>query len=370
MESLNESTHDVQNILIVDDIPANLKLLGAILKNEGYKVRPVPSGVLALQAAEKEKPSLILLDIMMPDMNGYEVCDRLKENPNLSDVPVIFISALNDTNDIVKALTSGGVDFITKPFQAEEVRARVSTHLKICQQSKELQELNSTKDKFFSIIAHDLRNPFSVLLGMSDLLLNNYHTYDDETRLELISIQNETTKQTFKLLENLLEWAKIQRSAFDFVKQHINLYELIPQNIEHQKEISKQKDITLKHSLKGDIFVSADSNMVQTVLRNLIVNAIKFTNKGGEITVSVKDLDGFVEIIVTDNGVGISPENLQKLFKIENSISTKGTANEKGTGLGLMLCKEFVEKQGGRIWAESVQGKGSAFKFTIPKGTT
>ncbi|MFZ4457251.1 MAG: hybrid sensor histidine kinase/response regulator [Bacteroidales bacterium] len=367
MENKLEINHDIPNVLIVDDIPANLKLLGAILKNEGYKVRPVPSGELALQAAEKEKPSLILLDIMMPDMNGYEVCDKLKENPELSDIPVIFISALNDTNDIVKALTSGGVDFITKPFQAEEVKARVSTHLKLRQQSKMLEELNSTKDKFFSIIAHDLRNPFSVLLGMSDLLLSNYESYDDETRLELISIQNETTKQTFKLLENLLEWAKIQRSAFDFVRQEINLNETIDQCVSHHKEISKQKEITINHELSGPVRLFADSNMVQTVLRNLLMNAIKFSNKGGEITISAAEQEHSFEITVKDNGVGISPENIQKLFKIENSITTKGTANEKGTGLGLMLCKEFVEKHGGKIWVESELGKGSAFKFTIPK---
>lgn len=366
MENRLETSPDLPNILIVDDIPANLKLLGAILKNEGYRVRPVPSGALALQAAEAEKPSLILLDIMMPEMSGYEVCDKLKENPELSDVPVIFISALNDTNDIVKALTSGGVDFITKPFQAEEVKARVSTHLKIRQQSKELQELNSTKDKFFSIIAHDLRNPFSVLLGMSDLLINNYYTYDDDTRLELIGIQNETTKQTFKLLENLLEWAKIQRSAFDFVRQKVNLTEVIEQSILHHREISKQKDITLTHTLTEPIEVIADSNMIQTVLRNLIMNAIKFSYAKGEIRISATRRDSFVEIAVEDNGVGISPENLSKLFKIESSITTKGTANEKGTGLGLMLCKEFVEKHGGRIWVESEPGKGSAFKFTIP----
>ena len=132
----NIALHPVRyNILIVDDIPTNLKILGGILKGDGYKVRPVPNGLLALQAAEKERPDLILLDIMMPEMDGYEVCRKLKENPELVDVPVIFISALNDTQDIVKAFTSGGVDYITKPFQAEEVKARVATHLKICRQN-------------------------------------------------------------------------------------------------------------------------------------------------------------------------------------------------------------------------------------------
>src|ERR1035437_6045005 len=160
----------IPNILIVDDVSTNLKILGAILKNSGYKVRPVPHGILALQATEREKPDLILLDIMMPDMDGYEVCRRLKENPKFCDVPIIFISALSEPDDIVRALNTGGVDYITKPFRAEEVKARVATHLKLYKQSKELKELNATKDKFFSIIAHDLRGPLSGLIGLAELV--------------------------------------------------------------------------------------------------------------------------------------------------------------------------------------------------------
>lgn len=360
-------SHYTPNILIVDDMPANLMLLAAILKSEGYKIRPVPNGTLALQAAAKEKPDLILLDIMMPEMNGYEVCTRLKQDPELKDIPVIYISALNDTNDVVKALTSGGVDFITKPFHAEEVKARVATHLKIQRQSKELIELNATKDKFFSIIAHDLRNPFSVLLGMSDLLLTNYTTYDDETRLELIEIQHETTKQTFTLLENLLEWSKIQRGKFDFNADCISLNELILQNIKNHTELAKQKNIQLLNINTEDQTIFADTNMLQTILRNLVVNAIKFTNEGGIVSFSVKESGEFVEVSVSDNGVGISEENLQKLFRIDGNITTQGTAKEKGSGLGLMLCKEFVEIHNGKIWVESEKGKGSSFKFTVPK---
>jgi CheY-like chemotaxis protein/uncharacterized protein YndB with AHSA1/START domain len=149
MTNANEFIRNIPNILIVDDVSTNLKILGAILKNEGYKVRPVPNGILALQVAEKEKPDLILLDIMMPDIDGYEVCRRLKESPKLRDVPVIFISALSEPDDIVKALNSGGVDYITKPFRADEVKARVAMHLKLFQQSKEIEELKAAKYQLF-----------------------------------------------------------------------------------------------------------------------------------------------------------------------------------------------------------------------------
>jgi len=158
------------NILIVDDVPANLKVLGEILKGEGYKVRPVPSGALALQVAEKEMPDLILLDIMMPEMDGYEVCRRMKENPLLREIPIIFISALNETTDIVKALKSGGVDYITKPFKAEEVTARVNAHARLQMQKIELKKLNTTKDKFFSIIAHDLKGSMGGFMGATEVL--------------------------------------------------------------------------------------------------------------------------------------------------------------------------------------------------------
>ena len=173
MRNENESRNHVPVILIVDDIPDNLKVLGELLKNNGYKVRPVPNGKMALQVAEKEKPDLILLDIMMPDMDGFEVCRRLKENEYLNDIPIIFISALNDTKNIIKAFTSGGIDYITKPFQAEEVSARVATHLKICWQKNELHRLNIEKDKFFSILAHDLRNPFGGFMKLTEMMVDD-----------------------------------------------------------------------------------------------------------------------------------------------------------------------------------------------------
>ncbi|MEI7831389.1 MAG: response regulator, partial [Prolixibacteraceae bacterium] len=199
MKTEIESELDIPNILIVDDIGANLRLLNDILSPEGYKIRQVPNGELALKVAEEEKPDLILLDIMMPYMNGYEVCRRLKENPELKDIPVIFISALGETNDILNAFNSGGVDYINKPIQAEEVKARVRSHIRLQQQSivlhrqskvlqrqsKELRDLNATKDKFFSIIAHDLRGPFNGFLGLTQLMAEDLESLSGEDIKEL-----------------------------------------------------------------------------------------------------------------------------------------------------------------------------------------
>jgi len=361
----NLQNKNIANILIVDDIPANLKMLGDILKGFGYKVRPVPNGAMALQVAEKEKPDLIMLDIMMPDMDGYEVCKRLKVNENLKEIPIIFISALNDTNDIVKALNSGAVDYITKPFKPEEVKARVSTHIKIVQQNNELKKLNANKDRFISIIAHDLKNPFNTILGFSELLVNNIHKYDIDKIEKFAKNINQAAQNAFKLLEDLLLWAKAQSNIL-FNPVNLNLTDICKDIVQNLKYTYNNKNISINCLITQDLFVFADLNMLNTIIRNLISNAIKFTNNGGEINIYTEQNQTNITIIVQDNGVGISSETLPKLFDISQKRSTLGTENEKGSGLGLALCREFVEKHGGKIWAESEIEKGSKFKFTIP----
>jgi len=361
--------HTIPNILIVDDVLDNLKVLGDLLRGEGYKVRPVPNGLMAIQVAEKERPDLILLDIMMPDIDGFEVCRRLKAIKLLQDVPIIFISALNDTNDIVKALTCGGSDYITKPFNAEEVKARVATHLKLFNQNKELQKLNADKDRFITILAHDLKSPFVGVLSFSELLALNFRNYDEEKTEKIVNIIHDSAKHFYMLLEELLLWARAQSGKIAYELQKVKLLDLCCEVIDVLASSAQNKSIVINQHIDHSIEVLADKNMVKTILRNLISNAIKFTPHGGSIDVLLKKTDNNEVIVsVKDTGIGISPASLNKLFDITQIQSTKGTDNETGTGFGLLLCKEFVEKQGGTIWVECEEGNGATFSFTLNMG--
>ena len=361
------SIQKIPNILIVDDIPANLKVLGDILKEEGYKVRPVPNGALALQVAEKERPDLILLDIMMPDMDGYEVCRRLKENKLLHDIPVIFISALSETNDVVKALKYGGVDYITKPFRAEEISARVKTHIKLRRQSIELQELNVTKDRFFSIIAHDLRGPMGGFMGLTDLLTEELNNMSMAEIQEFLGSMRDSATNLFKLLENLLQWARVQQGGIILSRERILFRQIITESLEMIQESAKKKGITIVCDISDQLEVFADSNLIQTVIRNIVSNAVKFSTRGGTVNITAKTTeDESVEISVKDMGIGMNQNMVESLFRLDVKNGRPGTEGEQSTGLGLLLCKEFIEKHGGNISVESEVGKGSVFTFNIP----
>lgn len=234
-----------------------------------------------------------------------------------------------------------------------------------------LNEVNATKDKFFSIISHDLKSPFNAILGFSEILLKEHKDYDDEEREERIKHVYNSANSTFKLLEDLLTWAHSQLGKITSSPEKLHLKRLLFETILDLQEPANKKNIQVSDTISENDIIFADKNMIATVLRNLISNAIKFTNKDGSIVISSEKQanSNFLEISVTDTGVGIPKDKINDLFRIEKSTSTKGTENETGTGLGLMLCKEFVEKHGGEIWAESQIGKGSIFNFTIPKTT-
>lgn len=241
------------------------------------------------------------------------------------------------------------------------------TNQKLIQSEQNLKELNATKDKFFSIIAHDLKNPFNALLGFSELLERNYDTYSKTEIKEYINVIYESSQSLFKLLDNLLQWSRTQTGSITYNPEQFELLPVIKQEVTYLQLNADKKKITIKVLVKESITPYADKNIISSAIRNLVNNAIKFTNMNGKVEIFARELADEIEVSITDSGIGIDNDDLDKIFQLNNSISNKGTANEEGTGLGLLLCKEFIEMNNGRIWATSIKGKGSTFYFTLPK---
>ncbi|WP_166963556.1 sensor histidine kinase [Yeosuana marina] len=241
-----------------------------------------------------------------------------------------------------------------------------NTLAKLNEVNTELIKVNKDKDRLMQIIAHDLRSPFNSILGFSELLIDNGRDYDFSESEKFLQIINTSAKNTLSLLENLLNWGKSQSGEIKFVPTKLLLSNIIKEIIEISNSTAELKNIKLDVDTDANLEIYADKNMLDTVLRNLISNAIKFTNTGGYVKVSAISDHNQIQISVSDNGVGMQREIYSKLFDIESNISTRGTANENGSGLGLILCKELIEKHQGEIWVESEIGKGSTFIFTLP----
>jgi two-component system, sensor histidine kinase and response regulator len=366
MKTIEDITEKKPLILIVDDITENLKVIGSILMTENFEIIPASSGALAIELAQKEHPDLILLDIQMPEMDGFEVCRVLKSNPLTKDISIIFLTAKTETDNIVKGFDMGGDDYITKPFEAKEMLARVQTHLKLKFSFQRLKELVATKDKFFSIITHDLKGPFKAMLNISENLHKTIQKKNTEEISETSQMLNDAIKEAFDLLDNLLLWSRSQTGRIEYISDNMLLKESIESSFKIVKSQADEKHIKLLNKISEKLEIYADENIIKTVLRNLLSNAVKYSHPKGEIKVSASIEDNMAEICVSDKGVGIPAKNMETLFTLNFKNITLGTSNERGTGLGLILCREFVEKMGGKIWVESEPGKGSKFYFTIP----
>jgi len=360
-------------ILIIDDEPSNLSVIFEYLNKLDAEIMLLQEGIEAVKIAEANNPDIILLDIIMPDMSGFDICKNLKENKTTSDIPVIFMSSLTDTENIVEGFECGGIDYITKPIRKEELIARISNHLRISRTEKklkkyylEIKEINETKNKILSIISHDLRTPIGNIASFVDMILSDYDYYDTQKIKEYLDIIKLSTDSCYYLIDNLLKWGLLQKKQLEPKLKSVNLKNLVYEMVLFFSSSADKKNITLISEIHNDINLFADEEMTKTIIRNLTSNAIKFTKKYGEIKISASIKKDFVEISVLDNGVGINQEHLSKIFNKNEFLSTYGTENEKGSGLGLILCRDFTEKNGGRIWVESEPGKGSNFKFTLP----
>lgn len=254
--------------------------------------------------------------------------------------------------------------YLLRLQEVEELNVQLKDTIN--QRNKKLNEVVATNTKFISIIAHDLRTPFVSILGILEILresLNDYSIIEIEKYIDMVS---NSANRSLNLLDNLLAWTISQNKEKSFNPVKINLFELLVDEIDNMDTSAKQKQIFLNHSIAPNVQVTADLQMVKTILRNLISNAIKYTNSGGEINISARESNQFIEIEVKDNGIGISHENQKTLFNFDVYHTSIGTKSEHGTGLGLLICKEFVQLHGGNIWVESELGKGCEFKFTLP----
>lgn len=355
-----------KSILIVDDVIENINLLQSILDNEGYNTQTATTGPKAIELCDTTLFDLMLIDVRMPEMNGFETVEHIKNNTLNCETPILFMLVKTDEDNIPKAFQKGGVDIITKPFYKEELLARIKAHIILQSQHIKLEELNIAKDKFISILAHDLRNPFNSLIGFSDMLQNSIELAEMDKIKKYADIIQSTSKNTFDLLNNLLSWAYSQQQGVIINKETLNLNTVIQEILLVTEFIAESKNIEIYLNLDKDINVIADKEMLKTILRNLITNAIKYSFENSIIKIKAAIKEEYVEIRISDSGIGMDEDTQNNLFNLLDAKSKKGTKGETGTGFGLILCKGFVEKNGGKIWVESKLEKGSDFIFTIP----
>ncbi len=365
------------SILIVDDVPDNLHLLSKLLSQQGYEIRKAINGAMALASAQADPPDLILLDIRMPEMDGYEVCQNLKANKATQDIPVIFLSALDDVLDKVKAFGVGGVDYITKPFQTEEVLARIDMQLRLrhlqqqlAEHNQQLQQLNQALmtsnqelEQFAYAVSHDLQQPLQSITGFVGLIQMKYQKQLDAGVLEYIDRIFDAGKRMQRLIQDLLAYAQVGNMDLDLTP--IDLKLVLYQALANLEMLIAEK----KANITFDELPCVQGNEVQLVrlFQNLIGNALKFTRPDTlpQIQISVTEQADRWLLGVHDNGIGIPTENLKDIFQAFKRLKT--TQKYAGTGIGLATCKKIVSIHGGKIFAESEVGQGTVFYFTLPK---
>lgn len=359
-------------ILIVDDSPNNQRIISTILSKKNYNIAFASSGKEALEFVKQQIPDIILLDIMMPEMDGFEVKEKLNKDPLHKEIPVIFITALEEPENKAKGFELGGRDYLVKPINKLEVLARVRSQLLIQDQrnelikvNRELQLANETRDKIFSVISHDLRtsvgnmrNVFRFMLdGMVDPIEDRDIIFDAEI----------TSRHTFNLLENLLYWAKSQQGNIKIHQEIVNIEDAVTDVFDQEMGSAVNKNIALSKDINPSLHLFVDRITLNIILRNLLMNAIKFTPEGGKVEIFAKELSDEIRITVKDNGMGMSAGDITRILQKTEAFSKKGTNQERGTGLGLVIACEFLEMNKGGIEITSQIDHGSEFTVIFPK---
>jgi two-component system, sensor histidine kinase and response regulator len=370
MRDTSSSELSGPSILVVDDTPANLQMLADILKRRCYRARPVPSGRLALQAAKADPPDLILLDINMPVMDGYQVCTELKKDPALENIPVIFISAYGETMDKIRAFGAGGVDYITKPFQVEEVEARVAVHLQLRRQHLDLEvalarqrELEAMRDTMVHMIVHDLRAPLTAVFNYLDLVREQEAGFISVESLQNLDLAMKASRWMVQMVNVLLDASKIESGQMNLRLVDCDVGDLLAEAIDAIRSLADEKNIIFHPvHLRGVV----DRDTIARVVQNLVTNAVKLTPPGGDVKVTLRVHEHHLRIEVTDHGPGIAAQYHPKIFEKFGQLDTNVRQSVPSSGLGLYFCKLAVEAHGGRIGVDSEVGRGSTFWLDLP----
>ena len=360
-------------ILIVDDVVSNVLLLKILLTNEKFQVCTANCGNMCIEQAKAEKPDLILLDVMMPDISGFDTAVILKKDPETKDIPIIFLTALNNPSDLVHGFQVGASDFLTKPFNKEELVIRVMHQITVVaakriieKQNRDLTATISNRDKMYSVIAHDLRSPMASIRMVLNLVVSAMSPDIVGPELyELLDKANRESEEVHDLLDNLLKWTKSQTGRLNVVLQDLDLNDIIPGVVDIFEMIAQTKKIKLSfQGTDSPLMVRADNDMLKTVVRNFMSNAIKFSPEESTIEITMKPEGDFAKISIRDHGVGIAADRIDTIF--HKGETTYGTGGEEGSGLGLQLCQDFARKNGGDVMVESVEGQGSTFSVMVP----
>jgi two-component system, sensor histidine kinase and response regulator len=354
-------------ILVVDDVTQNLQVVGTMLRNQGYHVMPATSGPQALERLRAQPPDLILLDLMMPEMDGLEVCRRLKADAVTERIPVIFLTASNEMDHLVKGFTAGAVDYVTKPFNAPELLARVRTHLELQHARQRLREMNDEKNEFMGIVAHDLRSPLGTIKGFAEVLLED----SQMPRAELQDFTrriHDTAVRMAEMVQNLLDSNRIERGEMKLNLAPVELCSVLGSVVEayRQRAAAKQQTIQLQNGTPP-VMVLVDAIVIVQVLENLLSNAVKYSPSGRSIYVRLNKSAEAIRCEVQDEGPGLSAEDQKKLFGKFARLSAKPTGGEPATGLGLSIVKKMVEAMNGRVWCESEAGRGATFVVELAR---
>lgn len=358
-----------RSVLIVDDNKENLKVVSNYLKREGYEIALSLNAENAYSVLENHEIDLVLLDVMMPGEDGYTFCRRIKKEDRFKEIPVIFLTAMSDTENLVEGFKAGGVDYITKPFRKEELLARVKSHVELSKAKKSIiaqanliQQINMTRDRMYSVISHDIKAPFANISMMISMISEGYLETDSEDFREILANLNYSTKETYALLENLLNWTRSQTGKLECVKEKVSLLDLVESSLSFIRLNAENKNISIDVAIDDNLMLNADPNMMKSVIRNLLSNAVKFTDRNGQIFLTGdRDSDGTVIFTIRDTGVGIPKDRLDTLFSRNIFVSSSGTSNEKGSGLGLHLVRDFSEANNGTVDVISEPDKGTTF---------